>query len=154
MLSPSSPESSLYRITLFFGPEAVDSDSHEWRCVFNVKKRSWKGGIQVGVDIAQTQLEQSRLACGLSTWINEVVQTIPPEDRPGLTHRIDELFIQAACACKLDLALQLGLTSENQTIPAVSLVREFEDAAALNRPKILSHLCAELDLGDSIDISR
>ena len=56
MTSERAPELSSYRVTLFFGPESVEGESDVLACVFNVKKRSWKAGIQVSVEIAQAHL--------------------------------------------------------------------------------------------------
>jgi len=154
MLPSPAPESPLYRITFFFGPEAVDQTGRQWRCVFNVKKRSWKGGIQVTVDLTSDQVARGRAACNLMTWVERVVSSVPVEERAGLLQRIDELFIQALCAWKLDLVAQHGLSQENQTIPADACSSQFESAADSIRPRIISYLCAELDLDEAVDIGR
>ena len=150
MLSFPATEPPHYRITFFFGPEAVDQEGRQWRCVFNVKKRSWKGGIQVTVDVTSDQVARGRAACDLTTWVERVVSVFPIEERPGLSQRIDELFIQALCAWKLDLVAQRGLSQENQTIPADAGSSQFESAADSIRPRIISYLCTELDLDESI----
>src|SRR6266705_5247993 len=49
-----------FRITFFFGPEAAPDRPGVVRCVFNVKKRSWKGGVQVTVELASAQFERIR----------------------------------------------------------------------------------------------
>ena len=49
-----------FRITFFFGPEAAPDRPGVVRCVFNVKKRSWKGGVQVTVELEAAQLERIR----------------------------------------------------------------------------------------------
>ncbi len=154
MLSSLAPESPHYRITLFFGPEAVDQDGRQWRCVFNVKKRSWKGGIQVTVDVTSKQVARSRAACDLMTWAGGVVSAAPPEERAALSQRIDELFIQALCAWKLDLVVQHHLSQENQTIPADAYSSQFESVADSIRPRIIPYLCTELDLDESVDFGR
>ena len=154
MVSSPVPESPHYRITFFFGPEAVDQDGRQWRCVFNVKKRSWKGGIQVVVDLTSDQVARGRQACDLGTWAEGVVSAVPIEERAALAQRIDELFIQALCAWKLDLVAQQGLSQENQTVPADACSNQFESAADSIRPRIISYLCTELDLDDSVDLGR
>jgi hypothetical protein len=52
-----APEFSQFRVTLFVGPQPVEGRPFTSSCVFNVKKRSWKGGIQVAVVITQSQIE-------------------------------------------------------------------------------------------------
>ena len=86
------------------------------------------------------------------TWVERVVSSVPVEERAGLLQRIDELFIQALCAWKLDLVAQHGLSQENQTIPADACSSQFESAADSIRPRIISYLCAELDLDEAVDI--
>jgi len=44
-----APEPSQFRVALFVGPQPVEGKPFTSSCVFNVKKRSWKGGIQVAV---------------------------------------------------------------------------------------------------------
>ena len=81
---PSS-DPAQYRVTFFFGPEAVEERPDHLRCVFNVKKRSWKGGVQVAVDVARRHLDRARerlamLRYGVSgdttlmEWRDEVLQ--------------------------------------------------------------------------------
>ena len=43
---PTAPQ---YRVTLFYGPDLAPGDHSRLHCVFNVKKRSWKAGIQVAL---------------------------------------------------------------------------------------------------------
>ena len=61
---PSS-DPAQYRVTFFFGPEAVEERPDHLRCVFNVKKRSWKGGVQVAVDVAELDAFAVRGRLGL-----------------------------------------------------------------------------------------
>lgn len=150
MASTAVPESPHYRITFFFGPEAVNQDGRHWKCVFNVKKRSWKGGIQVTVDVTAEQITHGKAACGLMTWVEGVVSAAPINERTVLSQRIDELFIQALCAWKLDLVVQDGLSQENQTIPADVCSEQLESAGDSFRSRIISYLCAELDLDESV----
>ena len=154
MVSSPAPESPHYRIAFFFGPEAVGQDGRQWRCVFNVKKRSWKGGIQVTVDLTSDQVARGRAACDLMTWAQGVLSAVPIEEQAALSQRIDELFIQALCAWKLDLVAQQGLSQENQTVPAHAWSSQLESAADSIRPRIISYLCTELDLDESVDFGR
>ena len=82
------------------------------------------------------------------------MSAVPLEERAGLSQRIDELFIQALCAWKLDLVAQHGLSQENQTIPADACSSQLESAADSIRPRIISYLCTELDLDESVDFGR
>ena len=52
-----APEPSQFRVTLFVGPQPVEGRPFTYSCVFNVKKRSWKGGIQVSVVVTQSQID-------------------------------------------------------------------------------------------------
>ena len=64
MAIPPSSDLTHYRVTFFFGPEAVEHRPDHVRCVFNVKKRSWKGGVQMAVDVAQDHLVRARERIG------------------------------------------------------------------------------------------
>src|SRR6266487_2186167 len=94
-----------FRITFFYGPDNVPDRPEAVMCVFNVKKRSWKGGVQVVVELAQAQLEQLR--------------------ERGL---LGELFTQQVCRAKLDLAIAAGINQENQTIAADALKEALDKA--------------------------
>jgi hypothetical protein len=53
-----APEPSQFRVTLFVGPQPVEEGPFNYSCVFNVKKRSWKGGVQVAVALTQRDIDQ------------------------------------------------------------------------------------------------
>ena len=59
MVPESTRDIPSYRVTLFFGPESVEGKPDVQACVFNVKKRSWKAGIQVSVEMSTDQLSAS-----------------------------------------------------------------------------------------------
>src|SRR5678810_1488928 len=103
-----APEPSQFRVTLFVGPQPVEGRPFTYSCVFNVKKRSWKGGIQVDVAIAQSQIDRFSTDVDFSGWLARILTDLPDEDRLSYQERAQELFIQAVCWCKLDLALQSG----------------------------------------------
>lgn len=148
MMRSSPPDNAPFRITFFFGPDRVGRDEDHWRCVFNVKKRSWKGGVQVSVDISQAQVERMHATLDVATWAAEALQTTPDDERPALRQRIEEVFIQALCGRKLDLALQSGLEQQNQEIPAHALTHELDRIVRSEREHIFTSLRTELDLDD------
>jgi hypothetical protein len=147
MMPPSSPDTTPFRITFFFGPDDLGQDE-AWRCVFNVKKRSWKGGVQVSVDISQSQVERIRQALRFHSWLAETLKRVPDDERLDLAQRIDEVFIQVLCGRKLHLALESGLAQESQEIAAHAMISELDRLARSEREHIFSSLRAELDLDE------
>ena len=141
-----SPESSSHRVTLFFGPEPVEGEPDTQACVFNVKKRSWKAGVQVSVEIKMDQLSAIRHEIRLADRLRQTFTTLAPEERPGYEGRAADLFAQAVSWCKLDLRLQSGLTQENQRILANELVLELDQAAAAREEYVVAYILTELDL--------
>jgi hypothetical protein len=150
----SVPEPSPFRITFFFGPDTTGQDGCHWRCVFNVKKRSWKGGVQVSVDISRSQVTRLVEALHLAAWTNEILASVPDDERPALRRRIEEVFIQTLCGCKLQLALQSDFEPQNQDIPADALTKELDQLAAGEEERIFSSLRTELDLDDPLQSIR
>lgn len=142
--SASGPSS--YRVTLFFGPEPVEGQSDVEACVFNVKKRSWKAGIQVAVELTHAQLERLRQEMRLADRMSEVIRMLPPEERSAYEGRVGDLFAQAVAWCKLDLRLAAGLTQENQRIPAVDFVPELAKSALARKEYVTAYILSELDL--------
>ncbi len=127
-----APEPSQFRVTLFVGPQPVEGRPFTSSCVFNVKKRSWKGGIQVAVDISQSQIDTLSAEVDFSRWLAKALNDLSAEERPSHEERARELFIQAICRCKLDLLLQSGITQENQCLADdtwITEVREHRDQA-------------------------
>jgi hypothetical protein len=150
MTSLSVPEHAPFRITLFFGPETVGDDKSRWRCIFNVKKRSWKGGVQVSVDISEAQVDRLVTTLDVAAWASDILATISDDERPILRQRMEEVFIQLLCGRKLDLALQSGLGRHNQELSADALTKEVDDLAVTDREQLLASLRAELDLDDPL----
>ena len=62
-------EPSQFRVTLFVGPQPVEGKPSTSSCVFNVKKRSWKGGIQVAVVVTQSQIDTLSKDVDFSRWL-------------------------------------------------------------------------------------
>lgn len=144
---PQSPRDiSSYRITFFFGPESVEGQPDVLTCVFNVKKRSWKAGIQVSVEVSTEQLTGLRRKIHLADRLARSLTVLDPQERPHYQERIGDFFAQAVCWCKLDLRLQAGLTQENQRIQADELTIELEQEASNRADYILAYILGELDL--------
>lgn len=146
MALESPPESSSHRVTLFFGPEPVAGEPDTQACVFNVKKRSWKAGVQVSVEIGTDQLSAIRHKIRLTDRLTQVFTTLAPEERPLYEGRVADLFAQAVSWCKLDLRLQSGLTQENQRIPANELVPELDQTVTARTEYVVAYVLTELDL--------
>jgi hypothetical protein len=141
-----APEPSLFRVTLFVGPQPVKDKPFTSSCVFNVKKRSWKGGIQVAVGITQSQIDRLSTDMNLTRWLAQVLIDLTDDDRASHWERAHELFIQAVCWCKLDLMLQSGITQENQCVAEDTWVTEVRDIVISRTSFITSYITSELDL--------
>lgn len=141
-----APEPSQFRVTLFVGPQSVEERSFTYSCVFNVKKRSWKGGIQVAVVLTQHHIDQLSAAIDFPRWLALALVDLADEERLSHQERARELFIQAVCWCKLDLALQAGITQENQCLSDSTGIAELRDAVINRTHFITSYVAAELDL--------
>lgn len=146
MTSERAPELPSYRVTLFFGPEPVEGEPGVLACVFNVKKRSWKAGVQVSVEIAHAHLAQLRQEVRLTDQIAEALSPIGTEERGTYDARVDDLFAQAVTWCKLDLCLAAGLAQENQRIPAADLEPELSQSVAVRAAYVVTYVLTELDL--------
>jgi len=146
MLADPSTEASQFRVTLFVGPQLVEGKPFTHSTVFNVKKRSWKGGIQIAVEIDQPQIESIRTAVGFSPWLANVLLTVSTGDRSAYEERAHELFIQAICWCKLDLLLHSAVTQENQCLPSGAFVADLEKVVPAKQAFITAYVATELDL--------
>ena len=148
---PSS-DPTQYRVTFFFGPEAVEERPDHLRCVFNVKKRSWKGGIQVAVDVALNHLDQARERIGYLSWLDALLPSGNQEEREELTRRADELFVQSLCTSALNLALQTGIEQVNQQIDAATFADELHELLDKQPEQVTDRIRLELDLGETSEI--
>jgi hypothetical protein len=146
MLTESSSEPSPYRVTLFFGPEQVEGHASASACVFNVKKRSWKGGIQVAVEVTESQIDSARADTDFPQWMADALVEIPQGDRASMIERAQDLFVQALCWCKLELLLQAGITQENQRLVFDIWRTELREAVLQRSGFIRSYVANELDL--------
>jgi hypothetical protein len=115
-------------------------------CVFNVKKRSWKGGIQVAVVLTHSQIDTLSADVDFSRWLALALVDLADEDRVSSQKRAHELFIQAVCWCKLDLTLQSGIAQENQSLEDETWNAEIRDAVIKRTNFITSYVASELDL--------
>jgi hypothetical protein len=141
-----APEFSQFRVTLFVGPQPVEGRPFTSSCVFNVKKRSWKGGIQVAVVITQSQIDMLSVGSDFSRWLAQALIGLSEEDRLSHQERAHELFIQAVCWCKLDLALQAGITQEHQFLTDETWTAEVRDSIIKRTNFVRSYIASELDL--------
>jgi hypothetical protein len=139
-------DSLSYRVTLFFGPDPVDGDPDIQACVFNVKKRSWRAGVQISVEIGRGQLSALRRRIHLTDRLTPSFLTLTPDERAVYEGRVADLFAQAVTRCKLDLCLQSGLRQENQRILASELVPEVDHTVTDRLGYVIAYVLAELDL--------
>ena len=142
-----TPQLPHYRITLFYGPEPVAGRQAVQDCVFNVKKRSWKAGVQVAVELADSQMTRARAMLGFGEWLRDILARLDPEDRTMYERRAEELLIQNMAAVKLDLAIDAGMMAqENQRLDSEALVLELDRRLPEHDEQIKARILAELDL--------
>lgn len=146
MDAPVPPDQLPYRVTLFFGPETVEDREDTQYCVFNVKKRSWKAGIQISVEVATVQLTALQETLQLTEGLEKALASVAEPDRADYVARVPDLFAQAIAWCKLDLRLDTGLAQENQVIDRHDLVQELDRTALARRSYVVSYILSELDL--------
>ncbi len=140
------PEVPPYRITLFYGPEPVEGKPDVVHCVFNVKKRSWKGGVQVSVELDDRQVARARDLVVFEGWLDDRLAALGSEEREDTRRRAHDCFVQALCAQKLDLAIAKGIMQENHTIPAAAHAADFEARLREHRSTVTRYVADELDL--------
>ncbi len=146
MAASSSPQIPSYRITLFFGPEAHETNPDVFYCVFNVKKRSWKGGIQLVVEMAHPHASHLKRILELETWLRNGLRHLPQEEYDEYFQRGQDLFLQYLCQEKLYLAIEGGLRQETTLLSQDVFSRELEQAIRRNGPELKETLFAELDV--------
>ncbi len=118
-------------------------------CVFNVKKRSWKNGIQVDVQLAGLDLDRAKALLEFEPWAQGAVASAPPDEREAYRQRAGDLLAQKLCAVKLELALEAGVPQVNHVLGRDQLVVEFEAALPGQVTAIKEWIVAELDIGSS-----
>ena len=135
-----------FRTTFFFGPEEVPGRPGVLRCVFNTKKRSWKGGVQVVVELAEAHLEQLRER-GLLGELTEMVRAkVEAETWAEYEQRARDLFTQQVCRAKLELAIAAGIGQENQTIGVDAFKEALDKTVIAKADAIRLAILTELDL--------
>ncbi|UCE64689.1 MAG: hypothetical protein JSU59_06070 [Nitrospirota bacterium] len=142
----SSPRVPVYRITLFYGPELVQGVPKTLQCVFNVKKRSWKGGVQIVVAIEETQLVTAKQSLQFDHWVEETLSHVPHEEHADYALRAQDLFIQQVCHLKLQLAIQEGIRQENSKLDRQFLWKELDEAIVREESSIKDQVLTELDI--------
>ncbi len=135
-----------FRITFFFGPEEVPAQPGILRCVFNVKKRSWKGGIQVTVELTGVQLERLREGGQFGELVEMIRAKVEAEMFADYESRAKDLFTQQVCWVKLDLAIAAGIKQENQTVAAETFLEALDRAVVERADAIRQAILTELDL--------
>ena len=135
-----------FRITFFFGPDDAPGRSGILIFVFNVKKRSWKGGVQVTVEVAQRQLDEAAERGQLGELVEMIRAKVEPEVFADYEQRAKDLFTQQVCRLKLDLAIARGVNQENQTIGVGAFTQELNDEVQTQRDGIRHAILAELDV--------
>jgi hypothetical protein len=146
LLSP--PQIPLFRITLFYGPEDVEGASDSVHCVFNVKKRSWKGGVQVEVVMKKNQITRLGGFLQYPLWLEDVLSGIPVEDQGEYLEKSRDLLVQLLCFHKLQAFIHQGIRQENIQLPGDAFVSETDEAVQREAEKIKRQIYVELDLID------
>ncbi|MDE3243105.1 MAG: hypothetical protein KGO52_10340 [Nitrospirota bacterium] len=146
MSSQPIPELPPYRITLFYGPEPVEAHPSRLACVFNVKKRSWKGGVQVAVELDEAQVANAKHVLAFEPWLRKALVSVAENERPDYANRAQELLVQGLSALKLDLAIEAGLQQENGRVASDVFVDELNRAVTQQADRLKSQILAELDL--------
>jgi len=144
LLSP--PHIPFFRITLFYGPETFEDASETIHCVFNVKKRSWKGGIQVDIVVGRNQIQRLENQLGFQLWVDEILRVVPSDDREDYVKQGFDLFIQFICFHKLEIYIRKGIKQENTQVSAGFLIMETDEIVQHEAEKIKQQIMVELDI--------
>ena len=149
MSSVPTPQLPLFRVTLFYGPEPAEDDPARLMCVFNVKKRSWKGGVQVAVEVSAAQISRLQRALSFDLWVDTWLAALPEEERLSYESRARDLLIQEICSTKLTLALDMDVRQDNSSLPVDTLVEELDGQVNAGADRIKANILTELDLNPS-----
>ncbi len=145
LLSP--PQIPLFRITLFYGPEAIEGASNTLHCVFNVKKRSWKGGIQVEVAVERMQIRRLEECLKFGDWMNEILSGNPSEERVYYFKTAQDLLVQLVCFHKLQFYIEQGIRQENSQVQSHLFVDQIDEMFLRESATIKKKILEELDFG-------
>ncbi|WP_447985645.1 hypothetical protein [Nitrospira sp. Nam74] len=146
MSSVPIPQLPLFRVTLFYGPEPAEDDPARLMCVFNVKKRSWKGGVQIAVEVSEAQISRLQQALNFDLWMDTWLAALPEEERRSYESRARDLLIQEICSTKLTLALDADARQGNSSLPFDTLVEELDRQVNEESDQIKANILTELDL--------
>ena len=135
-----------FRTTFFFGPEEVSERPGVLRCVFNTKKRSWKGGVQVAVELTGVQLDRLCDRGLLGELLEMIRAKVESETFAEYEQRARDLFTQQVCRVKLDLAIEQGMAQENQTLGAEAYREELDRTVTAQADAIRQAILTELDI--------
>jgi hypothetical protein len=133
----------------------VGDASPRQRCVFNVKKRSWKGGVQVEVLMEDAHVARLRVAMDFDAWLARMVHEFPPEEQAASLSRGQDALVQQLSLMRLEGETRRGLAQRNDSI--VVDPDESYDAEVLARAlDIRDAVARELDFPDAgrADINR
>jgi hypothetical protein len=147
--SVPAPQLPLFRVTLFYGPAPAEDDPARLTCVFNVKKRSWKGGVQIAVEVSAAQISRLQHALNFDVWVDTWLAMLPEAERPGYASRARELWIQEVCSTKLTLALDMDVRQDNSCLSVDTLVEELDRQVKAGSDRIKANILTELDLNQS-----
>jgi hypothetical protein len=146
MSSIPTPQLPLYRVTLFYGPEVMTERPSRLSCVFNVKKRSWKGGVQIAVEIDETQVTPLKQRMGFEGWLKERVRALPASERGEYERRAGDLLVREICSIKLSLALETDIRQENSRLETHRFIEEVDRKVSEQSDRIKSNILTELDI--------
>src|SRR5207244_13135038 len=107
---------------------------------------SEKGGVQGTVEVRGSQLDRIGGRGEVGELMEMIRAKVEPETFAEYELRVHDLFTQQVCWAKLDLAIQGGITQENQTIPAESFQRELDELARARADAIRQAILTELDV--------
>ena len=140
------PQIPLFRITLFYGPERVEGAVDTIHCVFNVKKRSWKGGVQVGIALERIQIRRLEEQLEFLSWLEEHLRGVPFDERGDFLQTGKDLFTQFICFYKLKAYIQQGIKQENIQVADGFLISETDEAVQRESEQIKQQIIVELDV--------
>jgi hypothetical protein len=144
LLSP--PHIPLFRITLFYGPEPVEGASETIHCVFNVKKRSWKGGVQVDIVVGRHQIQQLENHLKFQPWMDELLRVVPSDEREDFAKQGNDLWVQFICFHKLGIFIRQGIKQENIQVSPELLIMETDEVIRREAQNIKQQIIVELDI--------
>src|SRR5207302_11183500 len=108
--------------------------------------RSWKGGVQIAVELEEDQLACACQTIGFEAWLNKLLSGFTKDERDNYQSRAHDLLVQGLCALKLDVALEAGIRQANGCLAGDALISELDHALSERMERIKSQILTELDL--------